>query len=235
MASVQFNLLPDVKLEYIKSQRSKNLVVSGALVLSIVAIAIFVLVLLTVEGVQKKQLNDSTKDIASANQQLENISNLSQILTVQNQLQTLTSLHHQKEISSRVFTYLPPVTPINAHISSLTLDFTKDVLTINGTADSQATVNTFADTLKFTTYQVGSQDSAHQAFPSVVESSFGISNGTVSYGLTVTFDPVLFSNDLSAVPKLTVPKLTTTRSVIEDPSNTLFNDQDGSDAKGGSQ
>ena len=225
MASVQFNLLPDVKLEYIKTQRSKHLVMTVATVAAGAAIVIFLLVFLTVEGVQKKQLNDSSKDITAASNQLKGISNLTQILTVQNQLSTLSSLHHQDTSSSRLFGYLPQLTPVNAHIGSITVDFTANALTINGTADSQTTVNTFIDTLKLTNYKVGAQDSNHQAFTSVVESSFSITSGTVDYGLTMNFDPVLFSNDVASTPQLVVPKLSTTQSV--DSSGTLFNGQTG--------
>jgi len=225
MASVQFNLLPDVKLDFIKTQRTKHLVTTIALLAAGVAVVIFVLTLATVEGLQKKQLSDTDKDITTASNQLKNTTGLSQILTVQNQLQTLSTLHHSKHVDSRLFGYLTQLTPTNAFVGRLNLDFTANNLEIDGTADSQTTVNTFIDTLKFTTYKIGAQDTAHQAFTSVAESSFSIAANTVDYSLKVTFDPQLFSNDVSATPALTVPKLTTTRSVIEDPSNVLFKDQ----------
>ncbi len=223
MASVQFNLLPDVKLEYIRTQRSKNLVGTIALLAGAAALAIFLIVLFTVEGVQRKQLNDSNSAITQTTNQLKAVTGLDQILTVQNQLNTLSTLHHQKHAVSRLFTYLAELTPSNAHISQLNLDTTTNSLKISGAAKSQDTVNTFIDALKFTTYKVGATDSAHTAFPSVIESTFSISSGSVDYGLTITYDPQLFSNSLSATPTLTVPKQITTRSALEDPSNALFN------------
>ena len=95
---------------------------------------------------------------------------------------------------------------------------------ISGTADSQHAVNTLIDTLKFTTYTTSSDGTARKAFPTVVESDFALSGGgKVSYVLDVNFDPVLFSNT-KEVPVLQVPSLTTTRSVVDNPSQ-LFTGQ----------
>jgi Tfp pilus assembly protein PilN len=231
MSAIQFNLLPDVKLAYIKAQRNQKLVSSIAILASAVAIGVFLIMLLTVDVLQKKQLNDAKKSAASASSQLAGISGLSNILTVQNQQKTLVTLHGSKHISSRLFTYLPEVTPTNVNIGRVLLDFKANTIEIDGTADSAHSVNTFVDTLKFTTYKVGSQDSDHPAFTSVVESNFSITAGKASYSLNVTFDPKLFANNLvdskgnQQAPVLNVPKLTTTRSVTEDPSNGLFNGQ----------
>lgn len=225
MSGVQFNLLPDVKLDYIKAQRGKNLIFSIAVLVSAAALGIFLVVLVTVEGVQRKQLNHADSVVVTTTQELKSIPGLDQIITVQNQLQTLSSLHHGKHVSTRLFGYLAQTTPTNVSIGSVTVDFVANTLDINGSANNQTSVNTFIDTLKFTTYKIGDQDSARPAFPSVVESSFSIANNSVNYSLKVTFDPQLFSNNVPAVPKLTVPTLTTTRSVTEDPNNALFTGQ----------
>ncbi|KKU20245.1 MAG: hypothetical protein UX30_C0003G0120 [Candidatus Saccharibacteria bacterium GW2011_GWA2_46_10] len=229
----QFNLLPDIKQTGVKLQRSRRLVASTAVLVSIISAAIFVLMLLTVYGIQKKQLSDTDKDITSYSQKLAATENLDRILTVQNQLTTLSGLHQNKHAVSRIFTYMPEVTPSNVNLSNLSLDLTADTIQIDGTADSQKSVNTFVDTLKFTTYSLGSDTTAKTAFPSVVLSSFGIGEGRASFSVNVTFDAVLFSSSAidssgnSVAPKLDVPKLTSTRSVLDDPSNVLFNGQGG--------
>jgi hypothetical protein len=98
-----------------------------------------------------------------------------------------------------------------------------NTIQISGTASSQHAVNTFIDTLKFTTYsQAGGADM--KAFPTVVETSFSISGSTVSYLLDISFDPALFSNQQPA-PTLKVPTLTSTHSVVDNPSNQLFTGQ----------
>ena len=161
------------------------------------------------------------------------IYNLDKILTVQNQLVTLSGLHQSKHAASRIFTYMPEFTPSNVNLGNLSLDLADNTMQIDGTADSQKTVNTFVDTLKFTTYNLGSDSTTKTAFPSVVLSSFGIGEGRASFSLNVTFDATLFANNVTdasgnlTTPKLSVPKLTSTRSVLGDPSDVLFDDQGG--------
>ena len=228
MSNVQFNLLPDIKMTYVKAQRSKNLVISVAFIVSAVAIGLFVILFFSVNVVQKKMLGDADKDITRLTGDLKKVPFVEQALTTQNQLNSLATLHQNKHLTSRLFTYLPQVTPANVTISSLTIDYTTGSISIEGTADSQVTVNTFIDTLKFTTYKIGDQDSGKKAFPAVTESSFGINAGNVSYGLTITYDPNLFANNLldsegkAQAPTLVVPKLTTTHAATGDPADSLF-------------
>lgn len=233
MSTVQFNLLPDVKLDYAKAQHSRTKVTSIAMIVGGVSLGILILLFLSVNVVQKKQLSDATKQIDAAAAELEAIPNLTKVLTVQNQLQTLSSLHQQKHITSRTFTYFSQLTPSRASLGQLTLDLTNNSITISGTADSQQTVNTFIDTLKFAKYQIGSSETTYTAFPSVIESSFSINPGNVSYTLNIQFDPKLFGNDAVdgdgnlVAPKLTIKNQTTSRSVADDPNSSLFNGQTG--------
>ena len=212
---IQFNLLPDLKLDMDRSKKTRQLVTTIALVVSSISLAIFLVLFVAIVGVQKKQMDNAGKSVDSANTQLQDIPNLSQVITIQNQLQTLVGLHQSKPITSRMFTYLAQLTPANVSIGLFTMDMSTNSVTISGNADSQATVNTFIDTLKSTTYKVGAQDSAHSAFPSVVESSFAINPANVSYGLNLQFDPKLFANNLidaqgkPQTPQLTVPKQST--------------------------
>jgi len=211
MSSIQFNLLPDVKQEYIKSQRIRNLVITISVIVGAVSLAIFLILFFSVEVVQNKQLSDNDKSIAASTKQLKGIKGIEDALVVQNQLQTLVSLHQSKHISSRLFTFLPKVTPDNVNITKFDMDYSTNVMNISGTADNHSSVNAFIDTLKATTYKVGSQDTPHQAFKNVVENSFGITTTNVSYSLSMQFDPSLFSNNLKdssgkiVAPTLTVP------------------------------
>lgn len=231
MSAVQFNLLPDSKLAAVKSGRSRNVLVSAAILISIISAGIFLILLATTSVLQKKQLSDANKTITADTAKLQGMTGLEKMITVQNQLSTLVGLHQNKHISSRIFSYLPEVTPTQVSLGHLALDFKTNTIQIDGTADSQKSVNTFIDTLKFTTYIVNSGDSQKSAFPSVVESSFSIGTKNVSYSLNLTFDPTLFSNSTldtdghPKAPSLQVPKLTTTRSVSNDPANLLFNGQ----------
>src|SRR5258708_2354311 len=196
MSQVQFNLLPDSKLARVKSSRSRNLLVSAAVFSAIASAGLFLILLSTTSVIQKKQLNDADKTIASETAKLQSMNGLDKMITVQNQLSTLVDLHKNKHISSRIFSYLPEITPTQVSLGRLALDFKAGTMQIDGMADSQKSVNTFIDTLKFTTYIVNSGDSPKSAFPSVVESSFSIGTKGASYSLSVAFDPALFANSM---------------------------------------
>jgi Tfp pilus assembly protein PilN len=212
MSKVQFNLLPDVKLRYIQTERTRKLVVSVATAVTVTAVAVFLILLSVVDGVQKKQLSDADAQVAAATKDLQNVQGLDKVLTIQSQLNSLVTLHQNKHITSRIFTYLPQVTPANVSITKLDIDTSTNALTIAGTAGSHATVNAFIDTLKLTKYKIGDQGTSQTAFPSVIESNFAISSNTVTFGLNITYDPKLFANNLTdssrktVTPVLVVPK-----------------------------
>ncbi len=226
MSTIQFNLLPDVKETYITAQKNRKTVITIALLVTAASIAIFILVLFSVDVVQKKQLSDADNQVKAATTQLENVPNINKIITIQNQLQTLSTLHQSKHAVSRIFTYMPQLTPASANVGTLSLDLSSNTLQINGTADSQFTVNAYIDTLKFATYKMNASDSVHQAFPSVTLTGFSVAQGKSSYSISATFDPALFSSPLSPAPTLIVKNQVTTRSVQDDPSN-VFNGQTG--------
>lgn len=231
MSTIEFNLLPDVKMAYVKAAKVKKLVVSISMLVTAVCFGLLVIMLFLADVVQKSQLKSADKAIASATTQLKAIPNVDRIVTVQNQLEQLTTLHSGKHLSSRLFAYLPELTPIKAGISKIKLDFAANTMEISGTADTQQTVNQFIDTLKFTTYKIGDTDST-KAFPSVQETSFTFNssgqssggNSGVDYSITSTFDPALFTVSTTGQnPILEVPSKTTTRSTLDDPANPLFN------------
>ncbi len=212
---VQFNLLPDVKLDYIKTRRSKHTSVVVAVMVSSVALTIFVLLFLVVNVVQKKHLNDLNKDITTYSNQLKNTPDLNKILTIQNQLNSLPGLHSDKPIASRLFGYLSQVTPLQVNISTLNIDLEAHTLDIEGTADQLSTVNKFVDTLKFTTFMTADKSKQGNAFSAVVLGTFSKTETGSSYHLSLKYDETIFKEDQEVT--LTVPKIITTRSETEKP------------------
>lgn len=217
MSNVQFNLLPSSKYLVKAAEAREAQLVRKALITAAACLALFIALLGYTEGVQKVQINSAAKDINAKAGQMEKLSNINTILTVNNQLQTAASLHSSQHDTSRLFSYLSKLTPPSASISALSLDTGTKVIKIDGTADSATTVNAFIDTLKYTKYQIGS-DSPGAAFSSVVETNFAISETGVSFSLTANFDPKLFANNLTdssgnlITPQLIVPNSTNTRS-----------------------
>jgi Tfp pilus assembly protein PilN len=191
---VQFNLLPDVKLEYVKTQRTKHLLTLVSFVASIAAVAILLLSAVTVYVVQKKSLHDLDSDVTKYSKQLKSVPDLNKILTVQNQLGTLTSLHDQKPVATRLFKYISQVTPAAASLNQLNIDFVAGTLNISGKASSLDVVSTYTDTLKATTYAKDSSDTSKtHAFSNVVLSSFSRGDDGASFTITFNFDPEIFN------------------------------------------
>lgn len=196
---IQLNLLPSVKQEYIRTQRLKHVVVSTSLVASAVAIGVLVVALSTVFLVQKKMISDLNADIKAKSASLQSSPHISDILTVQSQLNSLSTLHAQKPVSSRIFGYLSQLTPTQATISDIRVDFQQHTMTITGNAPSLDVVNTFVDGLKFTNYTIKGSADTHPAFSTVVLSSFSRSSKSATYAISFSFDPAIFdiANDVT--------------------------------------
>ncbi len=230
---IQFNLLPDLKLEYIKTQRQKKSIYTIAVVVLIISVGIIIL-LWGALGVQKGRIAIANNSIEENTKKLQSVKDLEKVLTVENQLDTLKELHAKKVAASRLFTYLPQVTPTNASIGQLSIDFASNTLEISGTADSLSTVNKFADTLKLSKYTAkDGGDEQVSAFKSVVLKSIGSQSAGSSYTISMEFDPALFDGQQSV--RLVVPQLISTRSFTELPNKTIFDGKVGDTQNGDGQ
>jgi hypothetical protein len=214
---IQFNLLPDIKIQYLRARRQKHLVMLISIVTIVASLAILVILISVVFFVQKKSIGDLSKDITAASQELESTRDLTKMLTVQNQLKTLPTLHDTKPAVPRIFGYITQSTPVDASISRLQVDFVQQTVTLSGSAETLEVVNIFADTLKFTTFHTARDaKNEKQAFSSVVLSNFGRDSQGATYTITLKFDPVIFSQQEDIT--LTVPQKVTTRSETEQPA-----------------
>jgi hypothetical protein len=225
---IQINLLPDVKMQYLKVRRTQRLVTSVSVLLIVASLFVFILLIGTVDVFQKKTLSNLNSTISSDEHQLQNTPNLNKILTVQNQLQVLTNLHNEKPAATRLSGFLQQVTPSSVTISQFNIDYTQNIISITGNADTLDTVNDYTDTLKFTTFKK-SDGSTGNAFSSVVLAQFSRGSSGATYTITASFDPDIFNSANNV--NLTVPSIISTRSVLEQPTD-LFSA--GPTATGGS-
>jgi hypothetical protein len=198
---VQFNLLPDVKLEYVKTQRTKHLLTLVSIAVSALALGVLIVSIFSVDVVQKKSLHDLNNDISRYSTKLKSVKDLDKILTVQNQLGTLTNLHDQKPVTSRLFSYISQITPQQASLDKLTVDFTTNTITFGGSAPSLDVVSTYTDTLKTTTYKTDDNLSGH-AFSHVVLSAFSRDDTGASFTITASFDPAIFQSQHTVTLKV---------------------------------
>ena len=232
---IQFNLLPDIKKQYIQTKRTKRMIISFSMIACAASLGLLLLVFSYVQVAQKKNINDLTKDIATEVAAVKSINGIDEILTIQKQMETLPSLHKDKPATSKIFEYLNSVTPQKVFISSVKLDIASSYLEITGSAESIAMVNTYVDTLKFATYSSGDSIKDEKPFSNVI-TTLSRSKEGASYTIKFNFEPVLFDN--TVVSTITVPNTVTTRSTLGlpalDSSNDLFK-EDPATEKGGEQ
>lgn len=226
---IQFNLLPDVKMDYIKAKNLKRSVIVISGIVAAVSLALFLLMFATVNGFQKKRISDLNGAIAKDSKTLRETPDITKVLTVQNQLNSLSSLHDQKPVTSRLFGYISQLVPAQASIGKLELDFVENKMTITGTLDTTTggdaanalgNTNKFIDTLKFAEYTYPSDQGAEQkaqAFSNVVLSKFTRTEKEATYEITLNFSKDIFDNNKKVT--LVVPKITSTRSDVEKPSD----------------
>ncbi len=227
---IQFNLLPDIKKEYIKVKRQKRVIMTVAIGLIAGSFIITGMMYSYVQVAQQSHIDNLTDDINSEIASINAIQDFNQILTIQNQLNALPILHEEKPEASRIFTYLNQLTPTTVRISSVEINYESETLTIGGTADSLAAINQYVDTIKFATYTT-SDISGGVPFTDVL-SRLNRSEDSASYEIQMTFDPFIFQNTVEVT--LVVPSQVTTRSVTERPSldsqeNSLFENEASSD------
>lgn len=231
---IQFNLLPDIKHQYLQTQRTKRLIIVTSAAISGLFIVSFVSLLLLVTVVQKTHIKNLQKDIENNLTEIRKVPDLEKILTIQNQLGSLTALNDAKPVTSRLYNYLVQITPRDATISSVDLSFETNTIKLAGTAKNLEVVNKFVDTVKFTNYELTSNDTpakvtAATAFSDVVLEGFSSgqqsqSTGQVTYSISFKFNPIIFhiNKDSANAPQvvtLKVPQIISTRSVIEKPTD----------------
>lgn len=221
---IQINLLPDVKVEYIKAKRTKRLVIVSSLVVSAVSLAVLFIVGSIVYGAQKIQLNNLDTAIKTNSNKLLATPDLDKVLTIQNQLNSLDKLHSDDPLTSRLPVFLKQLTPNDVQISSVKMKYEDTTLIISGDAKNLESVNKYVDTLKFTKYTTDSAPETEvSAFSVIVLDSFKRTDKESKYTIMFKFDPILFSRANKTIT-LIVPKITSTRSETERPTS-LFKEE----------
>ena len=216
---IQFNMLPDIKVQYIKAKKAKRVVITIS-ILSVVVSGALLIVMFSATLFQKQHISDLNKDVSKYSNDLEGTADLAKMLTIQNQLNSLPSLYAQRPVASRLFGYVQSVTPKEVSFTNINVDFPNTTIKVRGTAVSLEAVNRFVDTLKFTTYTVKDSEEKKSAFVDVVLTNFTRDTKAASYTIDYKFDKDIF--DASKEIVFNVPTTTTTRSETQLPSSGVF-------------
>ena len=154
---IEINLVPDVKQELIRAQRERTSVISIAILVGLAAIGVVVLLAIWVFVIQAARGAISDNAIKDESQKLAQVEELSNTLTIQNQLSKLPAMHDNKSIDSRVFdvlTTINPTAPNTIAITNLTLDSATKTITIEAQAASgYPALEVFKKTINATTFE----------------------------------------------------------------------------------
>jgi hypothetical protein len=178
---IEINLVPDVKQELINAQRVRTSVISLSILVGMAAIAVVIVLAVWVFGIQAARGALSDDTIKKESQKLSQVADISNMLTIQNQLNKLPEMHDSKSIDSRIFDVLAtinPPAPNNVMINNLSLDSSSKTIKIEAHATNRYNaLEVFKKTINATTFEYV-KDGKKQSVPLASQ----MSHSDVSYG-----------------------------------------------------
>lgn len=135
----EINLVPEVKLQMIKAQKLRNLVLYVCILVSAVSVGV-VVVLFAIKSGQDIAMANQDGKLETLSAKLMGYEELGDIVTIQAQLEKLSQIQGNKKVLSRVFGAMNVMLPQggdSVQLSDLRLDFTTNVLRIEGQADAR--------------------------------------------------------------------------------------------------
>lgn len=204
---IEVSLIPDVKQELIRARRTRSMVVSISILAMIVSggvVALLSVYVFAGQGVRNLVADDSIKKNYA---DIEKVSDLENMLTIQNQLTKISETHADKTISSRLFDVLSVIIPAEPNSVSLTstqMNNEDGTLTIEGQSSAgfiayEAFKKTIAAT-ELTYYEDGDNEAKTVALASDIvdgERSYGEDQDgrrVLRFSISFTYDQALFDS-----------------------------------------
>jgi hypothetical protein len=237
---IELNLLPDVKKEFIRAQRIRNTVISGAIIVSLVCGGLVALLAVFVYAGQGVIINNLKQQITENHTKLAGQQEINKYLAIQSQLAALDTAAGQRSVYGRVLDALPalnPAAPNNVTLYDFSINKADSSATMSGQAATFEVVNNFKNTLEKSalvyTDSTGKEFNT-PLFPTVTSGVPALSevNGKsiAAFNFTMTFAPEAFDPSNSNI-KILVPKLVTSDSDQNAPKE-LFTTQSGGSGNG---
>lgn len=197
---IQVNLLPDVKRDYLKAQQMKHMVTVVAVMVTLAAVGLSLLLFAYVQIVQPRHLKNVQTDIDSGISELKSTENAVKIVTTQGVLEQIPGLQDKELVTSLLFGYLNSFTPRDVSYSEVKLDLSTNTLTLSGQTTTLERANVLANNLKSAkfTYKRDSAEQTTTPFSNIVFTSLGKSEQSnsgksVGFSIGFTIDPVMFA------------------------------------------
>jgi Tfp pilus assembly protein PilN len=147
---IEINLIPDVKQELLKAERTRAVVISGAILTCIIAGSVVALLAVYVFGVQLGRNLLADNSIKNGSEKLAEVEDLSKTITIQNQIDRINTLNETKTVDSRLFDVLSaviPPAPNDVQISLLSVNSEESTITLEGQTRAYDSMEVFKKTI----------------------------------------------------------------------------------------
>lgn len=133
---IEINLVPDIKQEMLRAQRMRNVAITISILVGVAAGTVVLILAgvlggqVAVEKMTEGTINDQYKKLAATQ-------DINDMITIQNQLDSVSAINDKKSITSRLLDVLAainPAAPNDVKMSKVTLDPVESTLTIEGSA-----------------------------------------------------------------------------------------------------
>lgn len=205
---IEINLIPDVKQELLRAQSTRAAVITIAIFTSIASGVLVVLLLGYIFGVQLVRDTLAQQDIDKYSKELSSVEDLSEILTIQNQLANIDGLNDNKKITSRVFDMLAaviPPDPNSVQVSDMNIDTEAKTIRIEGQTRGFDSMEVFKKTLDnaILVYVEEGENVEQKLADSITisDTSYGDVNNVkvLRFNLTFAYGEQLFSPAISSM------------------------------------
>jgi Fimbrial assembly protein (PilN). len=204
---IEINLIPDVKQELLKAQRTRAAVISTSILASIIGVAVVVVLLVYVFGVQTLRNVVADNTIKEQYEKFSQVEDLTEMLTMQNQLSKISELNNSKTITSRFFDMLSaviPPEPNSVQISNTNIDTEVGTISLEGQTRAYDSMEVFKKTLTSAVIEYSKDGQTVQ-----VPLASNISTTDVSYGASADGTKVLrFDISFKYAEELFSPQIT---------------------------
>jgi hypothetical protein len=204
---IEVNLIPDVKQELIRARTLRSMIVSISILAMLASGGTVVLLSLYVFAGQGVRNVFADNAIKTEYAELKKVKDLSNMLTIQNQLAKLSETHSNKMVSSRLFDVLGviiPAPPNDVSLTSTDVDTEEGILTISGQSGSGfAAYEAFKKTIAATQlayYEGDATESTEAPLASNIvdgERSYGEDQDgrrVLRFSISFTYEPALFAS-----------------------------------------
>lgn len=161
---IEINLVPDVKQELLHAQRVRTTVISVAILASIIAVGLVVLLALYIFGAQTLRSALADNSIKDEHAKLEKVQDLPNALTIKNQLTQLSSHHDDTMMDSRAFDLLTTIVPdgeTSVSVTNFIINSEDQTITIEAESpDGYQALEVFKKTIEATTFEYRTADDA---------------------------------------------------------------------------